>query len=172
MSSLPSRPSQIRQDQRATVPLLCARNAWYDASTSRQDKRPVLSSKRQRKVTSFARAVTLSNEAEDRITSRASIRFRFRFSSTRQLARCVNGESNCATICLLACAWFFYLVFVETSVIVDHSLWTKCVCNRSLTFAPYIHSRVSQTFHSARLTCVTLPDLESIAFQAGLLSQR
>ena len=109
--------------------------------------------------------------SEDRITSRASIRFRF--SSTRQPPVASTENRNCLLTCMCASSVCVHILFLSIDLRSPLAL-NKCFRDRNhgLTFAPLLTLSRLTDFHSARLTCVTLPDLESRAFQADLLSQR
>ena len=71
---------------------------------------------------SFARAVTLPTKRRSNHES-CIHPFPFPFLlHTPVVARCVNGDPNCATICLLACACISFLSMREKTPVVDHLL--------------------------------------------------
>lgn len=125
----------------------------------------------QEEVSSFVRAVTLSTRSEDRITSRASVSPPH---ASKPVASTEVWKSQPGTICLLACACISCSREWKTKHLSDRCALTMIACCISAIiisrFGPCASiASHSLDFHSARLTCVTLPVLEGKAFHSKLV---
>jgi hypothetical protein len=131
----------------------------------------VLSSKQPRKVT-FVRPSGDAFRTKRRSNHESCIH-PFPFLLHTPAARCVNGEVQLFAYLHVAILHVrAYLVSLDRPAIsacYEQKLLRSQLQSHDCTW--HTLSRLTD-FHSARLTCVTLPDLESKAFQAGLLSQR
>jgi hypothetical protein len=147
-----------------------------DASTSRQDMRPVLLIQGQVRSFTCPSGDAFNQRSEDRITSRAPIRFRF--SSLHTPARCVNGREDQLQLFayLHVCVHILFSSKKQNTPVIDVYLPLR---DSDLTFDTSLHTltthqdRVSQTFS------ICTPDMCHFArlgkakrFRQTCLSQR